>query len=180
MSSPGFMSAAQPVMLRFFKYFARSLVDGSPAADSMFDQMVELTEDWLAEHHDGELRDPHAHAALLMAMELGAFTPFLWFVKAREMVWDILEEETGARLTHSFGRIGGMANPPTADFKALCRTANAKILGLVEEGEGGCGEQRRTGDVVVGQPRKDRERVTALGPPLAHPATIAEAARRVN
>ena len=48
-----------------------------------------------------------------MAMELGAFTPFLWFVKAREMVWDILEEETGARLTHSFGGIGGMANPPT-------------------------------------------------------------------
>jgi NADH-quinone oxidoreductase subunit D len=70
-----------------------------------------------------------------MAMELGAFTPFLWFVKAREMVWDILEEETGARLTHSFGRIGGMANPPTPDFKAMCGTAVKKILGLVEEGE---------------------------------------------
>jgi len=70
-----------------------------------------------------------------MAMELGAFTPFLWFVKAREMVWDILEEETGARLTHSFGRIGGMAKPPTRDFKALCRAALPKILGLVEEGE---------------------------------------------
>ncbi len=70
-----------------------------------------------------------------MAMELGAFTPFLWFVKAREMVWDILEEETGARLTHSFGRIGGMAQPPTADFKGLCRAALPKILDLVEEGE---------------------------------------------
>jgi NADH-quinone oxidoreductase subunit D len=70
-----------------------------------------------------------------MAMELGAFTPFLWFVKAREMVWDILEEETGARLTHSFGRIGGMANGPTADFKKLCLAALPKIVGLVEEGE---------------------------------------------
>src|SRR5580700_8125624 len=70
-----------------------------------------------------------------MAMELGAFTPFLWFVKAREMVWDILEEETGARLTHSFGRIGGMASPPTPDFKAMCGTAVKKILELVEEGE---------------------------------------------
>jgi NADH-quinone oxidoreductase subunit D len=70
-----------------------------------------------------------------MAMELGAFTPFLWLIKAREMVWDILEEETGARLTHSFGRIGGMANPPTADFKGLCRATLPKILGLVEEGE---------------------------------------------
>jgi NADH-quinone oxidoreductase subunit D len=70
-----------------------------------------------------------------MAMELGAFTPFLWFVKAREMVWDILEEETGARLTHSFGRIGGMAKPPSPDFKGLCRAALAQILTLVEEGE---------------------------------------------
>ncbi len=70
-----------------------------------------------------------------MAMELGAFTPFLWFVKAREMVWDVLEEETGARMTHSFGRIGGMAEPPTKDFKASCRAALPKIVELVEEGE---------------------------------------------
>ncbi len=49
-----------------------------------------------------------------MAMELGAFTPFLWMIKAREMIWDLMEEETGARLTHSFGRVGGMASsaPP--------------------------------------------------------------------
>jgi NADH-quinone oxidoreductase subunit D len=70
-----------------------------------------------------------------IAMELGAFTPFLWFVKAREMVWDILEEETGARLTHSFGRVGGMAQPPSRDFKGLCRAALPKIVALVEEGE---------------------------------------------
>src|ERR1041385_3343817 len=70
-----------------------------------------------------------------MAMELGAFTPFLYYIKAREMVWDILEEETGARLTHSFGRIGGMASPPTPAFKDLCRAALPKILHLVEEGE---------------------------------------------
>ena len=70
-----------------------------------------------------------------MAMELGAFTPFLWFLKAREMVWDILEEETGARLTHSFGRIGGMAAPPTSGFKEMVRLAIPRILAIVEEGE---------------------------------------------
>ncbi len=70
-----------------------------------------------------------------MAMELGAFTPFLWFIKAREMVWDILEEETGARLTHSFGRIGGMASPPTSGFKEMVRLAVPRILAIVEEGE---------------------------------------------
>ncbi len=51
------------------------------------------------------------------AMELGAFTPFLWLLKVRDWVWDILERETGARMTHSFGRIGGMAAPPTETFK---------------------------------------------------------------
>ena len=51
------------------------------------------------------------------AMELGAFTPFLWLVKVRDWVWDILEQETGARLTHSFGRVGGMAKPPTPQLK---------------------------------------------------------------
>jgi NADH-quinone oxidoreductase subunit D len=70
-----------------------------------------------------------------MAMELGAFTPFLWFIKAREMIWDIMEEETGARLTHSFGRIGGMASPPTPQFKALCRATLPRVIGLIEEGE---------------------------------------------
>jgi NADH-quinone oxidoreductase subunit D len=71
-----------------------------------------------------------------MAMELGAFTPFLWFIKAREMIWDVLEEETGARLTHSFGRIGGMANDPTPALKELCRNTCKGVMQLVEEGEG--------------------------------------------
>jgi NADH-quinone oxidoreductase subunit D len=71
-----------------------------------------------------------------MAMELGAFTPFLWFIKAREMIWDVLEEETGARLTHSFGRIGGMAHPPTPALKELCRNTCKAVMQLVEEGEG--------------------------------------------
>jgi NADH-quinone oxidoreductase subunit D len=70
-----------------------------------------------------------------MAMELGAFTPFLWFMKAREFVYDVLEEETGARITHSFGRIGGMASPPTPGFKDLCKGALPHIVLLLEEGE---------------------------------------------
>jgi len=51
------------------------------------------------------------------AMELGAFTPFLWMLKLRDFIWDILEEETGARMTHSFARIGGMAKPPTKNLE---------------------------------------------------------------
>jgi NADH-quinone oxidoreductase subunit D len=71
-----------------------------------------------------------------MAMELGAFTPFLWMMKAREMIWDILEEETGARLTHSFGRIGGMAAPPTPALKEMCAHAVPTILKILVDAEG--------------------------------------------
>ena len=68
-----------------------------------------------------------------MAMELGAFTPFLWMVKARELVWDVMEEETGARLTHSFGRVGGMAAPPTPGFKEHVRAVVDQIRHVMDE-----------------------------------------------
>jgi NADH-quinone oxidoreductase subunit D len=42
------------------------------------------------------------------AMELGAMTAFLYFMKAREYLYDIVEEVTGARLTISYGRVGGV------------------------------------------------------------------------
>jgi len=70
-----------------------------------------------------------------MAMELGAFTPMLWFIKTREMIYDIMEEETGARLTHSFGRVGGMANPPSDNFKAMVRQVVPRILATLKEAE---------------------------------------------
>jgi NADH-quinone oxidoreductase subunit D len=70
-----------------------------------------------------------------MAMELGAFTPFLWMIKGREMIWDLMEEETGARMTHSFGRVGGMAQPPTAGFKENARAVGRHILHIIEEVE---------------------------------------------
>jgi NADH-quinone oxidoreductase subunit D len=70
-----------------------------------------------------------------MAMELGAFTPLLWFMKGREMIYDIMEEETGARLTHSFGRVGGMAQPPTVNFKAMVSAVVPRILAILAEAE---------------------------------------------
>lgn len=70
-----------------------------------------------------------------MTMELGAFTPFLWFLKVRDWVWDILEEETGARMTHSFGRIGGMAKPPTANLKPKVRALVPEVLAVIAECE---------------------------------------------
>ena len=42
------------------------------------------------------------------AMELGAFTVFLYMIKAREFLWELIESVTGARLTISYTRVGGV------------------------------------------------------------------------
>jgi NADH-quinone oxidoreductase subunit D len=43
-------------------------------------------------------------------MELGAMTAFLYMVMIRDYVYEHIAAVTGARVTHSFGRIGGLAN----------------------------------------------------------------------
>jgi NADH-quinone oxidoreductase subunit D len=60
------------------------------------------------------------------AMELGAFTPFLYAIKFREWLWELLEELSGARLTHSYCRIGGVAADLTPDFGEKLRAILAK------------------------------------------------------
>jgi NADH-quinone oxidoreductase subunit D len=43
------------------------------------------------------------------AVDMGAFTPFLWTFQERETVYNLWESWVGARLTTSASRIGGMA-----------------------------------------------------------------------
>ncbi len=74
LAAPGFLADAQPTMLLFYRYLARSMLDGSPAAAAMFDEMVDLGERWLQEHHPGLVGDQRAYSALLVAMELGALS----------------------------------------------------------------------------------------------------------
>lgn len=50
------------------------------------------------------------------ALELGAMSAFLYCIEGRELVWDLIEEVTGARLTVSYGRIGGLKDDLTDDF----------------------------------------------------------------
>ena len=69
------------------------------------------------------------------AMELGAFTPFLWLLKVRDWIWDLLEKETGARMTHSFGRIGGMAAPPTDTLEDDLKALLPEVHRVVKEAE---------------------------------------------
>ena len=43
----------------------------------------------------------------IMGVDLGAYTPFLYVMKYRELAYEIYEEICGARMTTNMGRIGG-------------------------------------------------------------------------
>ena len=57
------------------------------------------------------------------AMELGAFTAFLYLVKAREIIYQALEIVTGARLTISYVRPGGVKGDLPSEFEPKVREA---------------------------------------------------------
>lgn len=99
LGNAGFISSAQPAALAMLRYYARSMLDGSPAADAMFAEVVGLGERWLAEHHQGQMADPTAYAALLVAMELGAL--MLREQLSRAMGADILSPEGHLRLARA-------------------------------------------------------------------------------
>ena len=54
------------------------------------------------------VRPPHVHRRRLM--ELGAMTAFLYLVMIRDYMYEHIAALTGARVTHSYGRIGGLAS----------------------------------------------------------------------
>jgi NADH-quinone oxidoreductase subunit D len=64
-------------------------------------------------------------------IDLGAYTPFLWTFQERERVYDLQEAWTGARLTTSVTRVGGMmADVPDGWDKGLrqfCQTFPATL-----------------------------------------------------
>src|SRR5918911_1281327 len=59
------------------------------------------------------------------SMELGAFTVFLYMIKAREFLWELVEDVTGARLTISYGRVGGVKADLPDGFAEKTRDAFA-------------------------------------------------------
>ena len=59
----------------------------------------------------------HLTCVAASAMELGAYTPFLYWMKVREWFYQLFEELCGARITNSYIRIGGVSKDLTDDFE---------------------------------------------------------------
>jgi len=70
------------------------------------------------------------------AMELGAFTVFLYMIKAREYLWELVEQVTGARLTVSYCRVGGVKADLPDDFIEPCRKAFVETRKVIAESHG--------------------------------------------
>src|SRR5690606_509301 len=81
----------------------------------------------------GELSRISDHLTCITAAlaELGGLTTFFWGNRAREHVWELLEDVSGARLTHSYCRIGGVAWDLTPNFIPKCRGKLKKVRALI-------------------------------------------------
>jgi AcrR family transcriptional regulator len=99
LANPGFLPATHPTILLLYRYLARGMVDGSKAAASMFDDMVELAEQWLARHEPGHSQDPRAYAAVLVAMQTGLLA--LHEHLSRALGMDILAPEGHLRMSRA-------------------------------------------------------------------------------
>ncbi len=69
------------------------------------------------------------------AMELGAFTVMLYMIQAREYIWELIEEVTGARLTISYCRVGGLRLDLPDGFEEKLRKAIAGVRLQVESAD---------------------------------------------
>ncbi len=69
------------------------------------------------------------------AMELGAFSVFLYMIKAREYLWDLVEQVTGARMTVSYCRVGGVKADLPEDFAGPCAEAFKEVRTVIDESD---------------------------------------------
>ena len=83
----------------------------------------------------GELARMADHMTCMAAgaMELGAMTIYFWAIKGREWIWEILEEISGARMTHSYVRIGGVAYDIHQDIPSKIRALYPKLDKILDD-----------------------------------------------
>lgn len=98
----------------------------------------------------------HLTALAALTMECGAFTVFLYKMKAREFIWDVMEQTTGARMTTSYIRIGGVRADLHPDWKETTKKAIYETRKVLKDVSGLLDKNKiflnRTRDVAVVSP----------------------------
>jgi NADH-quinone oxidoreductase subunit D len=108
------------------------------------------------------------------AMELGAFSVFLFFLKAREWLYELLEKVSGARLTHSYVRIGGVVKDLPEGFGDELSYNLDQIEKVIVEVEGLLNANKIFRDRMAGIGKMSREDALATGcvGPIARAAGV--------
>jgi TetR/AcrR family transcriptional regulator, regulator of cefoperazone and chloramphenicol sensitivity len=83
----GLLSRLTPEILLLQRYLVRSAMDGSPAGNTLFDQMIEYGFRWL-DSTDLKVPDATAYIAVLCAMKMSMFT-------MRDQLSRVLGEDVG-------------------------------------------------------------------------------------
>jgi NADH-quinone oxidoreductase subunit D len=78
----------------------------------------------------------HLTCLAAMAMENGAFTVFLYMMKAREFLWDVIEFTSGSRMTTSYIRIGGVRADLSEGWRDSVRTAVVETRRVLKDVHG--------------------------------------------
>src|SRR4030042_1185246 len=114
----------------------------------------------------------HLTCLAAMAMECGAFTAFLYKMKARAFLWDVIEQTSGARMTTSYIRIGGVRADLHPNFDAVLKKAVDESRGVLKDVHGLLDKNKiflnRTRDVGVIS-REDAVSYGWTGPCLRSP-----------
>ena len=69
----------------------------------------------------------------ILGVDLGAFTPFFYLFIQREELYEIFEWYNGARLTNTFGRIGGVEADLPEDFEERWRRLVPNLRKAIDE-----------------------------------------------
>jgi NADH-quinone oxidoreductase subunit D len=102
----------------------------------------------------------HLTCVAAMAMECGAFTVFLYNIKAREYAWDVIEAAAGARMTTSYIRIGGVRADLEDGWKEATTRAVAETRKVLKDVAALLDRNpiflKRTRDIAVMSPARAR------------------------
>lgn len=78
----------------------------------------------------------HYTCQAAIANEIGAMTPFLYLMQARDILWEHMNHATGARLMTTYTRIGGLANDLPNGWLERCKEILLDNLPLLKDVHG--------------------------------------------
>src|ERR1700722_8214982 len=114
--------------------------------------------------------------------EVGAGTVFMYMLEAREFLYDLIEAVTGARLTVTWCRVGGMTHDLPADFNDRMKASFARLDQVLSDCDKLLSRNRVFIDRMAGVGKFPKEEVISYGltGPLLRAAGVSYDVRKAH